>query len=466
MPIDPITGAYVPDGIQPGFGQAVSGAFPTPGLPNLSNYGVNPASTPPASGGSQASRYTPLSMYQPTDPTTQGLADLSSLFGSASSGAANQQQVKGNFTQNYDKLMLDAQQANQSTQNNALKNLAQTSYLLNGGSHYAPPTIALNGKQVTVPDAGFGPQPASDAQKAGASDLQAQALKYLAPGGTYTPTPLSSYANPSTIGKIGQAGSLITGGLGALNLLTGGNSGIISKLFGGGAKAAGTATGLSGLAGTAGDFGLPAGIGSTLGLGSGAGGAAGGLGGAASGAAGSAGSAGGFLSGMPGGAAGTLGLAAGAGLGAYGVYKNHSMGADVGSGALSGGSIGTMIAPGIGTAVGAGIGAGVGALRHAFGGPDSVEKEGRTENANDLQSIGSMATPDEIAEAKNAGWADPNEALASVVINHALAAKGLPASQGSSLINSLMAAEKHGGDAVAKAMSPIQQLLQGLGQHA
>lgn len=356
----------------------------------------------------------------------QGWADLATILGNFSSGEKANRALEGQFTQNYDRLKLEAQQDRRAQETDAQHKLSETGYILGGGSHFNPGSIQLNGKDVPVNTFGMAPPAPSDAQKAGATTLQAQMLDRLKPSGSMEPTPLNNYAKPGLSEKIGSWGGAITGGIGAVSKLAGAG-GTIARLLG-------------------------------LGGGGGAPAAAGGAGGGAGGAAG-----GSFLSGMPGGAAGTLGLAAGAGLGAYGVYKNHSKGADIGSGALSGGSIGTMIMPGIGTAVGAGIGAGVGALRHAFGGPDSIEKEGRGAASDTFNQIGSQATPEQKQQAQSAGWSHPEEALAYIVMSDALRAKGQPTTQADQWMKSIYDAEKHGGKQVASAVSPIQQMMAGRG---
>ena len=268
--------------------------------------------------------------------------------------------------------MLDAAANRRADESDATKKLAQSAYTLNGGSHFTPGDMTLNGKTYQLSDYGMGPEAPSDAQKAGASTLQDQMLQRLQPGGSYTPQPLSSYATPGTAEKIGSYGAVALGAIGAIDKLlggsgstTGGVQGLIakygksavSKIIGSGAVPGATSliTDLSS---------VPA----FAGLATGEVGADGLVGGTSMADVGAAGG------GMgAGGAAALGGELAGAGLGIYGLMKNHSMGLDVGSGALTGGSIGKMVMPGIGKAVGAGIVAGVGALRHAFGVPGNAD---------------------------------------------------------------------------------------------
>lgn len=152
-------------------------------------------------------------------PGTDGFTDLASLFGKYGDAEANNRATTGNFTQSHDKLMLDAQQENRAQETDALKKLAQTGYISSGGSQFNPANVKLNSG--SMPDFGFGPKPSTDDQKTGASTLTAQLLKRLAPGGSYTPAPLESYTKPGIGEKVGNYGSLITGGIGAARKLFG-----------------------------------------------------------------------------------------------------------------------------------------------------------------------------------------------------------------------------------------------------
>jgi hypothetical protein len=152
----------------------------------------------------------------------QNLADLSKVLGGFSSGEKANRAMQGDFTQKYDQSMLAAQQARNANESDAMKKLYQTSYLQNGGSHFQlPATLSLGGVQHTVPNPGYGPSPASAAQKQGASTLQSQLLARLMPGGSYTPQPLSTYATPGTSEQIGNFGAVGAGGLGAISNILG-----------------------------------------------------------------------------------------------------------------------------------------------------------------------------------------------------------------------------------------------------
>ena len=106
------------------------------------------------------------------------------------------------------------------------------------------------------------------------------------------------------------------------------------------------------------------------------------------------------------------------------------MGTNIMNGATAGAGYGTMIAPGIGTLIGGGIGAGVGALRGQFG-VSEKEKAARGEVAGAIEQIVAGATPQQRAEAASAGWSNPQQALANIVLRDKLGAQeGEAAMQG------------------------------------
>jgi hypothetical protein len=146
----------------------------------------------------------------------QDLADLGKTLGSFSETEAGNRATTGDFMQNYDRLRLQAQQDNRANESDALKKLAQTSYLQSGGAHFNPSAIQLNSGR--MPDFGpaFGPSPASAAQQKAAGTLQGQLLQRLAPGGSYMPTDPTTYTKPGVGENIGKWGSLIAGGMGAV----------------------------------------------------------------------------------------------------------------------------------------------------------------------------------------------------------------------------------------------------------
>lgn len=137
-------------------------------------------------------------------------SDLSKLMGDYAQGEATNRGAKGLAYQNYDQLMLAAAGNRRTDESDAMKKMAQTSYLLGGGAgDYHQPTI--NGMQ--LPDYGFGPKAPSAAQLQGAGTLQQTLLDRLKPGGSYTPTDVNTYVNEGRGEKAAKYGGLAAGGL-------------------------------------------------------------------------------------------------------------------------------------------------------------------------------------------------------------------------------------------------------------
>lgn len=382
----------------------------------------------------------------------QNAANLSSVLGGLSSGIKANRLTQGDFTQKYDQLMLNAQTGRNQNESDALKKLAQTSYLMNGGSKFAPQGLTLNGKTYAAPNLGDGPSPASAAQMSGAASLQGQLGARLAPGGSYMPQPLSGYATPGTGENLASGAAAGLGGLGSILTALGIGGG------GGGTGSGGTGTGASGganplaaglgLAGTVGGLAKTAGsaTGSTIGglLGPGLG------------------QAGGSIMGdlLPG---------VGAATGIYGMLQNKGLGSNLASGAGTGASIGTMVMPGLGTAVGAGVGALAGGLESLLthNNPSPQELAGRVSQAAATGQLASGASPAQQAEAQKAvqsgAWKDPNQALSLIVMRDALTKQGMPPAQAEQQaeanMHNLWNAESQGGSAVGAAYSPIQSMM-------
>lgn len=152
------------------------------------------------------------------------LANMASLLGAFSQGEKSNRLIKGNLTQNYDRLMADAQTLRNRNESDAMAKLGMTGYIKSGGAQYKPPTIQLGGQMRTAPTFSFAPRNPSAEQVQGANTLEAQLLERLKPGGSYTPTPLDSYANPSLGENIGSYGALAAGGLGGLQNAGGGTT--------------------------------------------------------------------------------------------------------------------------------------------------------------------------------------------------------------------------------------------------
>lgn len=383
----------------------------------------------------------------------QNMADLSSVLGGFSSGEKANRVIRGNFTQNYDRLMMDSERNRNANESDAMKKLAQTSYIQGGGSnfHHAP-TLSLGGRNYESPDLGFAPPPISDAERQGASSLQPQLQQRLQPGGSYTPQPLSSYAEPGLGENIGSYGAAATGGIGTILSMLGGNG----QAGGGGTPQGGSAVNQTlGIAGAGLGIARQAGL-----LGGHAGAAAGGV----TGASGTSALGGGASTGMTAaGAIGRFGLpAVGAATGIYGLSQNRSTGSNVMNGVNTGASIGTMIMPGWGTAIGAGVGALYGALQSWLTVTDQ-EKSGRATHQDITNFLTSQATPEQRAGAQQAGWADPNQALSLIVIRDSLIRSGMPAQQAIQRANEIKASlyknEGAGSEDVARAFQPVQSLI-------
>lgn len=415
---------------------------------------------PPAGGGSTIDEL--LAMLRGTQQKNP-MADLGSTLGAFSQGQKANRITEGNFRGDFDRMMLDreraindvglgretvmnklgleAQDARNRNEADALTKLQQTSYLSGGGSNFAPPSISLGGRMRTAPTfSGIGPMAPSAAEAQGATDLQGQLMGRFGEAGSfqptfdfkpewnYQPTPVEQYARPGLAENIGSYGGAIAGGIGGL-----------MDAFGRGADMAGTAGNImSGIGGGIGKVGDK--IGSFFG---GSGAASG------SGAVGAAGNVLGKI--MP---------AAGAITGGMGLLKDRGTGSNVMNGLTAGSSIGTMIAPGIGTAIGAGAGALAGFLR-GIGGPSEREVEGREHAGLARQSMVSGATQQQIQQANSAGWKNPQDALALIVLRDKLLERGGTSEQANQLMDQLYKAEKGGPQAVEQAINNIMTAING-----
>lgn len=137
--------------------------------------------------------------------------NLSSSLGSLQQGIQNNRLQTGSMAAQYDNALQAAQTGRNQTESDALKKLAQTSYILSGGFKPNPnQTMQLNGQTRDIQNYGMAPLPSSDAQKAGAQSLQDQLGARLKPGGTATPLPFSDYGTPGTGEKLASAGAGIT----------------------------------------------------------------------------------------------------------------------------------------------------------------------------------------------------------------------------------------------------------------
>lgn len=143
------------------------------------------------------------------DQAGQKLSDLGSVLGGSRSNEMSERMVEGEFMQGADKLNLAYSEENRNRQNDAMQNLARTSYLLGGGAQPLPTRVNSG----TLPNLGFGPKPASDAQKEGAATLQSQLLSRLYPEGQLKQTNPTTYAKPGKLENASKWGSLIANGI-------------------------------------------------------------------------------------------------------------------------------------------------------------------------------------------------------------------------------------------------------------
>lgn len=194
-----------------------SSMTPSIGNPSTSITGIAHAApsvtgSVPSSGGNLMSRLLPKGDGSASD---NSMGDISKMMEAYANDEQANRLSRGNQSQNYDRLMLDAAANRRLDETDAMRKIGESSYILGGGSQFKPPTISLGGQMRTAPDLGYGPQAPSDASKAAATTLQEQMLKRIQPNGSYTPTPLDSYSQPGAGEKVGKYGSIITSGLSA-----------------------------------------------------------------------------------------------------------------------------------------------------------------------------------------------------------------------------------------------------------
>lgn len=144
----------------------------------------------------------------------QGFADIGSMLGSYAESEAGNRMIRGNQTQNYDQLKLQADRNQRDSESDIMRKLAQTNYIQNGGAPQGPSSVMMGGQQKQLPDFGLNPLPSSDAQKTAAGDLQTQLLARMKTG-AYQPQPLSNYTQRGAGEKAANIGSLLSSGWGA-----------------------------------------------------------------------------------------------------------------------------------------------------------------------------------------------------------------------------------------------------------
>jgi hypothetical protein len=413
------------------------------------NANVNVNTTPP--GSAIEEYYRRMTELMPTNRQS-AYGDLSSVLGSFSSGEKANRVTEGNFRGDYDRLMqereasqnrlgLDAQSEydrlkllagadRRDSESDAMQKLQLAGYLQGGGNASAP---------------GGAHRAVSAAERTGAGALSEQMLARINspafeptkfnPTFSHVPMDPSQYAKPGMLEKLTSYGGAGVGMLGILDKFTGGRSGdYIGKLMG---KIPGVG-------------GLFSGGGSTPGFLANAVGKGGGVGPMPPGMA----NASGFMGNVMGKALPVAGIVAGG----YGLTKDRGLGGNMLNGAQAGAGIGTLVGGPIGTAIGAGIGAGVGALRGIGGGPSEAEKAGRAVHDQAKTAIASTATPQQQAEAQSAGWQNPQDALALIVVRDALVKSGQSPDLANQVMAQLHSATKQGPEAVQAVLGQIQQL--------
>lgn len=360
-----------------------------------------------------------IGQFLPRPDAAQGYADLSSVLGGFSKGEKADRTLRGDWTQNYDRLMLEAQQARERAEQDALAKLASTNYIKSGGATYRPASLMIGGRLQQLPTFGFGPRGVSDAQRASAESLESQLTARLQPGGSYTPTDVSQYAKPGIMERLGSYGGAVSGGIGALDTILGNDAAstgirnVLSKI-----------PGLGGLGTKAAEAGTTA---ATAGSG--------------------------LMSNILGKAVPLAGVATGT----LGLLKDRGWLSNMSSGASAGAGIGSIV-PGIGTAVGAGVGALAGLLRGIGGGPSQEEKEGRIAADQLRGSLQQKATPGQRAEAGG-----DDAALLHIIVRDNALRRGLGLEQAelmaSEAVRNLWQAEKSGSGGVQAAGSRIAGML-------
>src|SRR3990167_2389455 len=418
----------------------VRSPLPMPSVPGGNSFGAQYASNLGLNGtlnvnsappGSAIEQYYKRMVELMPSNRQSALGDAGSILGSFASDRRDNRVIGGNFQGEYDRSMLEREAARnrigldsqseydrlkllsaadkRDSTSDAMQKIQLGGWLQQGGNASAPGGVH---------------RAVSDQERAGATGLIDQMHAQLSRPefeptkfeGNYDFNPMdpSKYAKPGVLENIGSYGSMALGGLSALDRLTGGKSG---DYIGG---VMGKIPGVGKVLGGAGGAGSAA---SSISAGVGALGKAGQAGGSLYGASAPAGmtsgltGAGSLSSNLLGKALPIAGIAAGS----YGLIKNRGTGTNIMNGAQTGAGIGMMA----GGPIGAGIGAGVGALagwgRGAFG-VSEQEKQGRTAASESRQALTAGATPEQQQEAQAAGYANPQDALAQIVLRDRLAA--------------------------------------------
>lgn len=139
--------------------------------------------------------------------------DASSMFGRFANDEANQRISNADINTRYNYDMLAAQRDRRDNEADAIKKLSTTAYIKSGGAPFDASKIQLSGGR-SLPSFSFPRPPITDEMKRGASDLEAEMLKRLAPGGSFTPKPVDEFTRRGVGEQVGRWGSVGTGILG------------------------------------------------------------------------------------------------------------------------------------------------------------------------------------------------------------------------------------------------------------
>lgn len=136
--------------------------------------------------------------------------DISKVIGAFTSGQKANRGLEGEMQNAYDRNMIDAEKQRNATEQDALRKMNQTSYIMNNTHDYVPPTITVGGQQRTAPIFGYEGKASTPEQIDAAKNLQGQLVSRMKPGGTYTPAP-ATYAKPGTLETVGNyAGPILS----------------------------------------------------------------------------------------------------------------------------------------------------------------------------------------------------------------------------------------------------------------
>lgn len=150
----------------------------------------------------------------------QKFADVGNLLGRFANDEASNRINNANINSAYNNDMLYAQRDRRENESDAIRKLSQASYIKSGGTPFDASKIELSGGR-SLPSFNFPRAPISDEMKTGATSLEAEMLKRLQPGGSFTPAPASDFTKRGVGEQVGRIGSLATTGMGLYDILRG-----------------------------------------------------------------------------------------------------------------------------------------------------------------------------------------------------------------------------------------------------